>query len=36
MIPAAWSYYTFWQHSDTGSVPGVSGDVDLDYFNGSR
>ena len=35
MVPAAWSTWTFWQHSDTGSVPGVSGDVDLDYFNGS-
>jgi lysozyme len=35
MVPAAWSTWTFWQYSDSGSVPGVSGDVDLDYFNGS-
>jgi len=27
--------WTFWQHSSTGSVPGVSGPVDLDRFNGS-
>jgi lysozyme len=26
--------WTFWQHSSTGSVPGVSGPVDLDRFNG--
>ena len=34
-IPAAWTSYTFWQYSDTGSVSGVSGNVDLDKFNGS-
>jgi lysozyme len=27
--------WTFWQHSSTGSVPGVSGPVDLDRFNGA-
>ena len=26
--------WTFWQHSSTGSVPGISGAVDLDRFNG--
>jgi lysozyme len=30
-----WDAWTFWQHSETGSVPGISGNVDLDYFNGS-
>ncbi len=30
-----WGYWTFWQHSQSGRVPGVNGDVDLDYFNGS-
>ena len=35
MVPPAWGYWTFWQYSDTGSVPGVSGNVDTDYFNGS-
>jgi len=35
MVPPAWSTWTFWQYSDTGSVPGVSGAVDLDYFHGT-
>lgn len=26
--------WTFWQYSSTGSVPGISGSVDLDRFNG--
>ena len=33
--PRRLAYWTFWQYCDTGSVPGVSGDVDLDYFNGT-
>jgi lysozyme len=35
-IPAEWSGWTFWQHSDAGRVDGISGDVDLDWFNGGR
>ena len=27
--------WTFWQHSNTGSVSGISGNVDLDVFNGT-
>ena len=27
--------WTFWQHSSTGTVPGISGPVDLDRFNGA-
>ncbi|HET7472564.1 MAG TPA: GH25 family lysozyme [Candidatus Limnocylindrales bacterium] len=27
--------WTFWQHSSTGSVPGIAGSVDLDRFNGA-
>jgi lysozyme len=27
--------WTFWQYSSTGSVPGISGAVDLDRYNGS-
>jgi lysozyme len=27
--------WSFWQHSSTGSVPGISGAVDLDRFNGA-
>jgi lysozyme len=35
-IPAGWSGWTFWQHSDAGRVSGIGGDVDLDWFNGDR
>lgn len=35
-IPAEWSGWTFWQHSDAGSVDGIGGGVDLDWFNGDR
>ena len=37
-VPAgnwAGSGWTFWQHSSTGTVPGISGAVDLDRFNGA-
>jgi lysozyme len=27
--------WTFWQHADNGTVPGITGGVDVDYFNGS-
>ena len=27
--------WSFWQHSSSGTVPGISGAVDLDRFNGS-
>ncbi len=30
-----WSNWTFWQHSESGSVEGIKGSVDTDYFNGS-
>ena len=30
-----WNNWTFWQYSSTGSVPGISGNVDLDIFAGS-
>ena len=30
-----WDGWTFWQYSETGAVEGVSGNTDLDYFNGS-
>ena len=30
-----WRYWTFWQHTQSGKVPGVSGNVDQNYFNGS-
>ncbi len=32
---APWSTYKFWQYSSTGTVPGISGNVDLDVYNGN-
>jgi lysozyme len=34
-FPNIWSKWTFWQFSESGSVDGISGPVDLDRFNGS-
>lgn len=31
-----WSKWTFWQYTSSGKVPGISGNVDLDYFAGTR
>ncbi|GAF68328.1 unnamed protein product [marine sediment metagenome] len=31
-IPVGWEVYDFWQHSNRGSVPGISGNVDLNIF----
>lgn len=33
-IPVGWDTYSFWQHSSTGKVPGISGNVDLNIFVG--
>jgi lysozyme len=30
-----WDHWTFWQYSDRGHVPGISGNVDMDVFNGT-
>jgi lysozyme len=30
-----WDKWTFWQYSESGSVEGIEGTVDNDYFNGS-
>ena len=35
-LPAGWRYYTFWQYTDRGRVAGITGNVDRDYFNGTR
>jgi GH25 family lysozyme M1 (1,4-beta-N-acetylmuramidase) len=32
LVPSAWPSWTFWQHSNTGTVPGVPAVVDLDRF----
>lgn len=34
-LPDGWTTWLFWQHSQTGSVAGVTGSVDLDLFNGT-
>ncbi|HEX9942248.1 MAG TPA: GH25 family lysozyme [Thermoanaerobaculia bacterium] len=33
-LPRGWTSWAFWQHSESGSVPGIQGAVDLDVFNG--
>ncbi len=34
-VPAAWTTYMFWQSSSTGSLPPITGALDLDSFNGT-
>ncbi len=34
-VPAQWTTWTFWQHTDSGRVPGIDTDVDLDVFAGT-
>jgi lysozyme len=34
-IPKGFSDYVFWQYSESGSVRGISGNVDTDWFNGT-
>ena len=34
-LPAPWTNWKFFQYSDKGHVSGISGDVDLDKFNGT-
>jgi lysozyme len=33
--PDPWTSWTMWQYSSTGSIPGISGNVDLDEYNGT-
>lgn len=33
-LPVGWSDWVIWQHSESGSVPGIDGAVDLDLFRG--
>ncbi len=35
-IAPPWNQWAFWQYSSTGSVAGISGNVDMDRFNGTR
>jgi MYXO-CTERM domain-containing protein len=34
-VPSPWKGWKFWQYSDKGSVPGISGSCDVNKFNGS-
>lgn len=34
LMPSGWSDWKFWQSSDSGSVSGVGGNVDTNFFNG--
>ncbi len=34
-VPAAWTTYTFWQSTGTGTLAALTGAVDLDSFNGT-
>jgi lysozyme len=33
---ATWPKWWLWQHTDEGSVPGIDGDVDMNYYDGSE
>ncbi len=32
LVPAGWRMWTFWQYRSNGSVPGISGEVDMNRF----
>ncbi|MFO0809211.1 MAG: glycoside hydrolase family 25 protein [Gemmataceae bacterium] len=34
-VAAAWSTWSFWQYTSSGTTPGISGNVDQNYFNGT-
>lgn len=34
-MPSNWTEWRFWQSGSTGRVPGISGNVDVDVFNGT-
>lgn len=33
-VPDAWETWTIWQYTDSGRVSGISGNVDMNHFNG--
>ncbi len=35
-VPVGWSHWTFWQWSQSGTVSGVEGNLDMDRFNGDE
>ncbi len=36
VVPKPWRDYTIWQSTDKGAMTGVTGFVDLDWFNGTK
>jgi lysozyme len=34
-MPTPWTHWSMWQYSGTGTCPGMTGEVDLDVFNGT-
>ncbi|MEZ4296227.1 MAG: GH25 family lysozyme [Polyangiaceae bacterium] len=34
-LPNTWDTWKFWQYTDSGSIPGIAGGVDTNYFNGT-
>lgn len=36
VIPGGWESWDFWQYTDSGRVPGYSGKVDVNVFNGTE
>lgn len=34
LVPSPWETWTAWQYGETGKVPGMRGNCDVDYFNG--
>lgn len=35
-LPGGWTNWTFWQYTDSGRLPGVSGPVDLNSYSGAQ
>ena len=36
LLPKPWKNYLFWQYTDKGAVPGISGDVDMNRYAGTE
>ncbi|NLG54087.1 MAG: glycoside hydrolase [Rhodococcus sp.] len=34
-LPGGWPYWSFWQYTDSGRLPGIVSNVDLNNYNGS-
>ncbi|NMM90728.1 glycoside hydrolase [Rhodococcus sp. SRB_17] len=32
-LPGGWSNWTFWQYTNTGRIPGIAGDTDINVYN---